>query len=139
MSALRVYRIVVESWPTPDGEPWKRIYGSPHGETYDHLNGFDESRCGPDIPDWLSEQIRWAQTQGPCRNVTLTPYAAPWRVLDRLVEDTDRDVLMGVVMPKPNRKHYLSAAGAHELVRDMRAFGAVARVERSQPVEWATA
>lgn len=124
---LYVYRIVVDSWPTPNGQPWARIYGSPHGQRYDHLNGFDDSMCGEEIPKWLEATINGAQ--GP----------ESWRILSRVVEDVDRDLRMGVVMPKPNRKHYLSASGAHALARDMRAFGAAVRVLRSKPVEWVSA
>lgn len=124
MSSLRVYRIVVDEWPTPDGKPWARVYGYPHGlPGYDHLNGYEDAN--EEIAEWLEAVI-----ENP------TAHGDSWRVLDRVVYDTDRDLLLGVVMPKPNRKNYLSASGASELAKAMTAFGASVRVLRSNPVTW---
>lgn len=114
MSALTVYRIIVDEWPTPDGEPWARLYG-PAYNTY----GREDDVLQPAVPEWLLERV--------CRS-------RDWRVLNRVIEDDHGEV--SVVMPKPKRKHYLSASGAHELARNMEAFGAKVRVQRSKPVEW---
>lgn len=113
LAPTRAYRLVVESWPTPDGEPWQRTYG---------LTGND----GP-IPEWLS---------GYVETILRTPWQErDWRLYDRIKEDVDRDT-MGVLMPVPRRKVMLSASGTHSLARHMRAFGAVVHVHRSRPIDW---
>ena len=49
----------------------------------------------------------------------------------------ETDEIVGVLMPKVNRRHYLSASGAHEVARDMRAFGADVVVQRSAAItDW---
>lgn len=126
MSTLRVYRIVVDSWPTPDGQPWERCYG-PKYQHYDHMNGHSGA---DDVPEWVREVITRAHYPSEPEG---------WRVLKRC-DDIPEDATgasVSVVMPKPVRKNFLSASGAHELARDMRAFGAQVRVLRSEPVVWA--
>jgi hypothetical protein len=117
---LYVYRIVVDRWPTDDGKPWARFYGpsaaAPHHE----------------IPDWLAALVDAAM---PLR-YAYRDLSDLGRVASRIRYDDDREIFQGVLMPKPHRVHYLSASGAHELARDMQAFGAVARVTRSKAVEW---
>lgn len=113
MSAY-AYRLVVEEWPTPDGQPWKRWYGL----------------GGEPIPSWLTERIdairrmHWRERD--------------WRLYDRIKEHEDGETL-SVLMPVPRRKLVLSASGANSLARHMRAFGAVVRVERSMPITWRVA
>lgn len=118
-SSLYVYRLIVSSWPTDDGEPWARYYG--------------EGTAVPnhEIPEWLD------------RLVTGAVGAHYWndrsprgRIAARLKID-DADEVRAVIMPKVSRRHYLSASGAYEVARDMRAFGAVVTVQRSEAVkEW---
>lgn len=137
MSTLRVYRIVVDSWPTPDGRPWCRFYGYDAQHAGRLIDPYDDS-YDEDIPEWLEKRIAWAreQTHGALRGTYMvTPYADPFRIIERLREG-DADWQLGVLMPKRHRVNYLSASGARELARDMRAFGAQVRVLRSEPVVW---
>lgn len=123
---LYVYRLVVDSWPTPDGKPWARFYGT-GAQAPNHV-----------IPEWLrpllddAVPLIYAYGKETPRH----------RVAARLKWDDhagyDEGELMGVLMPRVSRAHYLSASGAHELARDLRAFGAVVRVIRSARVEWPT-
>ena len=116
---MRVYRIVVESWPTPDGEPWARYYGQ-GSAVPNHI-----------IPAWLMERLETA-TESPWNVWGRT---AGDRIIDRTKRD-DADDIAGVLMPLPKRRNYLSAAGVSELAKDMRAFGAEVRVIASEPVAW---
>lgn len=121
--SLRVYRIVVDSWPTPDNQPWARFYG--------------DGAASPnhDFPAWLKPILavgveaydRWHRQDSPAK-----------RIAERLkMDDRTGDYeLMGVLMPKPKRRNYLSASGASELAKDMRAFGAEVRIVTSEPVVW---
>jgi len=104
--SIRVYRIEVTRWPTPDGEPWERAYGPSAYQSYD-------------VPEWLEPRLN----------------SPDWRVQTRVQYD-DADEIALVVMPKPKRVNYLSASGAAELAANMRAFGAEVTVHRSEPVRW---
>lgn len=120
---MRVYRLQVEEWPTPDGQPWARYYGA------------DAAVPDDEFPTWLKPILavgvevydRWNREDSPAK-----------RIAERLkMDDRTGDYeLVGVLMPKPKRRNYLSASGAQELAKDMRAFGAVVRVVASKPVEW---
>lgn len=117
-----VYRIEVDSWPTTDGERWARFYG--------------QGAAAPnhEIPAWLTALIPPAMS-------LLYAYRDPspaGRVARRIRWDDDRDELVGVLMPVPQRKNFLSASGVAELARDMRAFGAEVRVIQSAAIEWPT-
>jgi hypothetical protein len=147
MSNLYVYRIVVESYPTEDGQPWDRYY------TLDYENEYAR-----EAPDWLRAKIEHALTTPPWGDkenlekwleagkgsAKLTSAHDAERIIERLRikgeqyrgHDVASDEPTGVVMPKPWRKHYLSGSGGHALVNDFNAFGAVARLERSQKVLW---
>lgn len=111
-----IYRLVVQAWPTPDAAPWQRFYG-PAFLPFSHTRGM------PNVPDWLHELIA-RHRSGP----------DGWRVEKALREDAYGG--HSVLMPVPKRAHYLSASGAHEVARDMAAFGALVDVERSEPVAW---
>ena len=147
MSTQYVYRIIVESWPTPDGEPWERYYGTGRWR-HDEVEG---------VPEWLQPLIEWVQGIPPWsrEDVELNEWLAKApdersrrlgrsqaaHVFERLrfVQGLDgKQHLRGVVMPKPHRKNFLSASGGHQLVNAMNAFGAVARIERSKKVAWET-
>lgn len=122
MSALYVYRIEVTHWPTDDGQSWARFYGPkaavPHNE----------------VPDWLEARIEAAM---PLRD-RYRDTSDRGRVAARIRYDDDREQLIGVLMPKPKRRNYLSASGACELAADMRAFGADVTVQRSEQVRWSS-
>lgn len=108
---MRVYRIVVDEWPTPDGKPWDRAYGpSAYGLTE-----------GQEIPEWLEECVGRSHD---------------WRVLTRVQHDDRTDEIALIVLPLPKRTNYLSASGVSELIANMQAFGAKARAVASKPVEW---
>ena len=117
---LRVYRIVVDEWPTEDGHPWARFYG-PDAAVPNHL-----------VPGWLTPLVEAALP----RLNTYRDLSDLGRIAARIRYDDDRDELRGVLMPKPKRVNYLSASGVSELAADMRAFGAKVRVLRSEPVVW---
>lgn len=128
MSALRVYRIVVESWPTLDGEPWARFYGEGAAVPND------------EIPEWLEPYIaKGFAAYGHWSYLWNRKATDEGRIAERLRVHEGwggEEYPAAVLMPKPKRKHYLSASGASELAADMRAFGAVVRVEKSAPVSW---
>lgn len=118
--SIYVHRIDVTRWPTDDGQPWPRFYG-PNAAAPDH-----------EIPDWLTRLVEAAMP-------LLYAYRDPsdlGRVARRIRYDDDRDQLAGVLMPKQQRRNYLSASGVSELAADMRAFGAEVVVHRSKPIEW---
>lgn len=120
---LYAYRLCVFEWPTDDGEPWNRYYGDGAPDPFD------------EIPPWLLKLCEAAIREPWSPSVHRSPLS---RVSGRVkVSDDGEDTVLGVLMPKVNRRHYLSASGAHELARDMRAFGAVVTVERSAAItEW---
>lgn len=120
MTVLRVYRIEVTKWPTSDGQPWARFYGS------------GAAAPNHEIPEWLDGLVAKALPH----RWTFGDRDALARVADRIRYDVDRDQLIGVLMPKPKRQNYLSASGASELAADMRAFGAEVTIHRSEPVRW---
>jgi hypothetical protein len=117
---VKVYRIVIDSWPTDDGEPWARYYGD-NTAVPNHV-----------IPGWLRPLLEQAVPH-MYRYRDGTPLL---RVANRLKYDDDREHLAGVIMPLPKRVTYVSASGVKELARDMRAFGAEVRVIASDPITW---
>lgn len=118
---LYAYRLGVYAWPTDDGQPWARFYGDTAPTPFD------------EIPAWLGGVIAEVLAR---RHPLRYPRDSFARVADRVTLN-DADEPVAVLMPKVRRQHYLSASGAYELARDMRAFGAGVVVQRSTAItEW---
>jgi len=118
--SMYVYRLEVTHWPTDDGKPWARVYGD------------NAAAPNDEVPDWLTPIIEAALP----RRWAYRDLSGPGRVAARVRYDDDRDELIGVLMPKSKRRNFLSASGAHELAKDMRAFGAEVTVHRSHAIVW---
>jgi hypothetical protein len=125
VSLIRVHRIVIESYPTPDGLPFDEqmqndfetaveLYGNP-GAPLDMpkwLDGIDLSeRIYTDTPEWDG---------GPLAGVT--------------VFDSSHQPMLTV--PVLRRVNFFSRTAASKRLAALTAWGAVGRVESSKPIEW---
>lgn len=113
----RLYRIVVESWPTPDGKP---------------LNS--------------QPQQFWADLEDAYHNpggVNVLPkgFKDKWPPIEDHMHGMGRDWETGheeekLFPPAFNRRQYLVRPAAVAQMKRMQEWGVTARMERSEPVQW---
>jgi hypothetical protein len=129
MSAvLKVHRVVIDSYPTPDGKP----FDQQHINDYETAVQLHYNPGAPfDMPKWLegidlSERLYTGSddwTEGPIMGATIIGY--------------DHEPLLTV--PVLRRVNFFSRTAASGRLAQLTAWGAVGRVESSAPIEWPTA
>lgn len=124
MSA-KVFRVVVDSYPTPDGKPfidqpdefWEEIVDN-------HNDGLAETTTPDWVPD-ISEYL-WTSTQHGI--------AAPERKGAPVSQDDQGYPLL--VVPALPRKHFFARHAAKTRVDQLVEWGCVARVESAEIGAW---
>ena len=122
MSVQRLYRLTVESWPTPDGLPfnrqsndfWVRITDAFH-------NPSDENPW----PEWLGDITDWLDDPGDS-------WSYPHRAFMRGCYYEGA----GVVVPVVSRRHWQTRTAAERTANVLRVWGCVVRVDASDPITW---
>lgn len=124
MTEQRLYKIVVESWPTDDGKPWPRF-----------IDAKDQGPWSNPIPDW-AEPLIGDDLDGMEEFARHTGSAGgPWEPPDEV---------MGWVMPNPSagprggRRYWHNKAAAEKWIADARKWGAKAHLVTSDPIAWPT-
>jgi len=115
----RLYRIVVDRWPTDDGQPWLRFIANPYSGAY----GTDYDEPGQ---EWFRRLVDFDTS--PVAGKITEEFGAG---------DNDQGETLGWILPDPKRRHYLSGSAAKRWVERARLLGAEARVIVSDPVTWA--
>jgi hypothetical protein len=120
----RVHRVVVESYPTPDGKPFDQQHQNDY-ETAVEL--FHNPGAPLDCPPWLegidlsdrvyADNDDWRE--GPIAGATICSGGEPL-----------------LTVPILRRANYFSKAAAANRLALLTAWGAVGRVESSAPIKW---
>ena len=127
---MRVHRLVIDSWPTPDGKPFKDQPEEVWQAAVDHylLNE------GGEWPSWLPESLditEWLPTDGSYGHQEWpAKTGAPIGEYDDLVMNVPR---------APLRKHYFSKSAAQKVLADLVEWGVAGHIESSEPIVWAVA
>lgn len=120
----RVHRVVVESYPTPDGRP----FDQQHPNDYETAVELHHNPGAPlDCPPWLanidlSDRVYTdapAWEDGPISGATICSQGEPI-----------------LTVPTLRRVNYFSKAAAANRLALLAAWGAVGRVESSAPIKW---
>ncbi|AYN58871.1 hypothetical protein PP634_gp45 [Arthrobacter phage Richie] len=122
---MRVHRIIIESYPTPDGKPFDQQHPNDH-ETA--VEVFHNPGAPFAVPKWL-ENIdltdRLYTSEGDWREVPLS---------GGTIFDVKHEPLLTV--PVLRRVNFFSKSAAQARLAYLTAWGAVGRVESSEPIEW---
>lgn len=126
MSAvLKVHRIVIDSYPTPDGKP----FDQQHQNDYETaVEVFHNPSAPLDVPKWLQD-IDLADR--------LYTNDADWReypLTGATVFDSGHEPMLTV--PVLRRVNFFSRTAAAARLAQLTAWGAVGRIESSAPIEW---
>lgn len=120
---LRLYRLDVTSWPTPDGRPfdqqpddwWADVVlveaGNPAPDGWKH-------------PDWLpADFLEWVPDMDPMHGGG--PRPGSW------LQDAE------LVVPRvPTRRHWIDRSAAERRANVLRSWGATVTVTPSNPITW---
>lgn len=121
--SLHLYRVTVESYPTPDGKPFDQTdpqifidgveaWANPGGET--------------ETPDWFPSDLEsWMITDGGYIDGPQYPTNT-----GHLIGDAE------IFVPVFGRRHWLSRAAAHRSAERFRDWGCEVTVEKSAPIEF---
>jgi hypothetical protein len=125
VSAARVHRVVIDSYPTPDGRPFDF---QPQNDYETAVDLFHNPGAPYDCPAWLDgitldDRLYTGDSgwrDGPLPGVTIF--------------DTSHEPLLTV--PVLRRVNFFSKAAAANRLALLTAWGAVGRVESSAPITW---
>jgi hypothetical protein len=121
---MRVYKLVIESWPTPDGRPFRDIDDDVWLSAADHWCGNFNSEW----PAWLPEGLDLSERIPPDDSYgAWVPPAGYW-------VGGSNTIL--VVPDVPQRKHYFSRAAAQRKLDSYVEWGVVGHIETSEPIAW---
>jgi hypothetical protein len=116
-----LYRIVVDTWPTPDGQPFDKQPAHAYAQAIDAWHG---GRGTPEHIAWMS-RIDWAK------------HLARWQQPDPLpgvwFVDTEG---RRFTVPQHRRAHFLNPTGARTALSTLQSWGAHGHIERSDPITW---
>ena len=122
MRVQRLYRLTIDSWPTPNGLPFDRQDDEFWGQITDaYYNPSD----GNPWPEWLGDISDWLDDPGDS-------WSPPHRafVRGRYYEDA------GLVVPVMGRRHWQTRAAAQRKADEFQRWGCVVRVDESDPIAW---
>ena len=127
---MKMHRLVIDSWPTPDGKPFK---DQPE-EVWQAVEDFYLGNEDGVWPSWLPESLDITEWM-PQESNNGTGWEFPLKPGD-LIGDFESPILN--VPRVPLRQHYFSKPAAQRVLNDLEAWGVTARIETSKPVEWPT-
>ncbi|MFC5930889.1 hypothetical protein D6T64_11910 [Cryobacterium melibiosiphilum] len=123
-----MHRLVIDSWPTPDGKPFKDQPEEVWQAAVEHYCGGGEGAW----PSWLPESLditEWMPDEGDYGT------QLPEKTGDPIGEYSE---LVMVVPRAPRRKFYFVESAAQKVLADLAEWGVVGHIETSNPVEWPT-
>ena len=123
----RLYRVVVDAWPTPDGLPLDRQ----EDEFWNDISYAFYNPSAADAkpwPEWLGDITDWFDDPGDCWSPPSRAYKA-----GHYCEDA------GLVVPILRQRLWRQRAAAERKAADLRTWGCVVRVEASDPITWTEA
>lgn len=123
MRSQHLYRLVVESWPTPDGRPFDRQSDEFWDEIADAFYNPSESRPWP---EWIGDITEWFDDPGD----SWTPPHRAWDKPGHYYES------IGLVVPVVKRLHWQTRTIPERKARELRLWGCVVRIEKSDPITW---
>lgn len=127
--STKVFRVVVDSYPTPDGKPFIDQPDEFWEEIVDHH--YNPTEPDP-TPDWVPaiDEYLWTTDNGPFGNSFEPPVrrGAP-------VSQDERGYPL-LVVPALTRKHFFARHAAKTRVDQLIEWGCVARVETAEIGEW---
>ena len=116
--STKVFRIVVDSYPTEDGKPFT---DQPVEFWTDLVDRYEAGEEAESFPSWVPALHPWTWLDGYATEHAYT------------IVDDDRPVIN---VPNLNRRHFFSQSSARERVRQFLAWGCVARVETAEIGDW---
>ena len=124
---MRVHRLVIDSWPTPDGQPFSAQDEDMWAEAVEHWAGnFDAA-----WPSWLPESLditEWLPTDGSYGHQEWpAKTGSPIGEYDDLVMNVPR---------VPRRMHYFSKSAAQKVLAVLAEWGVIGHIESSEPIVW---
>jgi hypothetical protein len=114
-----LYRIVIDTWPTPDGQPFDRQPATAYAQA---IKSWHDDSGDTLFPAWM-ERIDWS--------LHLKRYGDP---LPGVWMSTRDDIVFTV--PAHRRAHFLSPTAARDTLARLQAWGAHGHIERSDPITW---
>ena len=124
MRVQNLYRLTVDSWPTPNGKPfdwqsdefWERIADAFHNPSDDNP-----------MPEWLDAcpLEEWLDDPG-----------GSWEPPHRAFVRGRYYELAGLVVPIVARRHWQTRSAAERKASALRAWGCVVRIDQSDPITW---
>ena len=120
----RLYRLVVESWPTPDGRPfdyqadefWEQIADAFHNPN--DANPLPEWLAGCPLEEWLDDP------------------GGSWEPPHRAFIRGCYYESAGLVVPVLGRRHWQTRHAAETKAAEFRRWGCAVRVDASDPITW---
>ena len=126
--SMMVHRLVIDSWPTPDGKPFVDQPEEVWQAAVDHWAGNE----GGTWPSWLPESLditEWLPTEDEYRG-------SPVKNGDAIGGFYER--LMNVPRP-PLRKHFFIKSAAQKVLAELVEWGVIGHIESSEPIVWRVA
>ena len=127
-AAQRVHRIVITSYPTPDGLPFDQ---QPQNDYETAVELYGNPGAPLDCPDWL-EGIDL--TERLCTYEYPEPQYAT--LPGHVILDSGRHALLTV--PVLRRVNFFSRAAAVKRLSYLTEWGAIGHIESSDPITWTT-
>jgi hypothetical protein len=117
-----LYRIVVDTWPTPDGQPFDK---QPPADYARAIDAWSNPNAAADCPDWMAG-IDWGErVREPGES---EPLPGVWLITP--------DRRTAFTVPAHRRAHYLNPTAARTALAALQAWGAHGHIERSDPITW---
>ncbi|TFD47586.1 hypothetical protein E3T46_17495 [Cryobacterium sp. Hh11] len=126
---MKIHRLVIDSWPTPDGKPFKDQPEEVWQAAVDHYlvnEGGEWPSWLPeslDITEWMPDEGEYGNQQWPVKR------GDPIGAYGELIMTVPRTLF---------RKHYFNKSAAQKVMAELVEWGVVGHIESSEPVEWPT-
>lgn len=125
-----LYRVTIESYPTPDGKPF---VDQPVKFWQDCLDAHYNTDAEPPLPafmDWDFEEWIFQEDYSGYGGEGATYYSGPGG------QHISTDPAMCV--PVSRRRHWQSASSARREAKKLREWGCIVKIDKSKPIEWET-
>lgn len=126
---MRVYRVVIDSYPTPDGLPFVEQSEEFWEEIVDRWNN---PLVEGENPDWVPDLDGWL----PNTDDTLFRSVRGGTAIGESYDEFGRSLGPLIYVPKLFKKHYFTRPSAERNAERLREWGAVVHVEMSQQLYW---
>lgn len=119
---MRVHRLIIDSWPTPDGRPFRDVDVEVWRSATDKWVGGDG-----EWPDWLPEGLDLGNRIPIDGEPVDLAQGGYWVGGSNLV----------VIVPDvPRRRHYFSKSSAQRVLNLLVEWGCTGHIDYSEPIVW---